>query len=55
MIHSLVLILIVILIAGLFVWLIDELPVDTTIKKIGKIIAILIVALYMVDRFLPVI
>lgn len=51
MIHTLILILIIVLVVGLFVWLLDELPVDATVKKIGKIIMILVAALYLLDRF----
>lgn len=54
MIHELLVILIVVAVAGLIIYLMDELPVDATVKKIGKIIAIIVVILYMADRFLPV-
>lgn len=54
MIHQLIAILIVVAIAGLIIYLMDELPVDATVKKIGKIVAIIVVILYFADRFLPV-
>lgn len=53
MIHTLIAILLIVAVAGLIIYLMDELPVDATVKKIGKIIAIIIVILYMADKFLP--
>lgn len=51
MVHTLVLILIIVLIVGLFIYLLDLLPIDKTVKMIGKVIMLLVALLYLLERF----
>ena len=50
MVDTLIYVLIVLIVAGLFIYLVDLLPIDGTLKLFGKIIIILIAIVYAARR-----
>lgn len=49
----LITLIIYLIIVGLLLWLVDQLPIDGTIKRIIHILIIVIVILWLVSLFLP--
>ena len=53
MLNTLLAILIVCAVAGLLIYLLDMLPIDPTIKIIGKVIMIIVALIYIAKTYIP--
>lgn len=50
----LVQVLVVLVVVGLFIWAIGQFPIDPTIARIIRVVAIVAVSLYLLSLFVPI-